>query len=164
MFDDEVMAAARAVVERASTQHCFVTAVESCTGGLVMAALTAVPGSSSVVAAGVVTYSNAMKQRLLHVSPETLRAHGAVSEACAGEMAMGGVGFARASLAVAITGIAGPGGGSAEKPVGTVCFGLANQQRLIACERLQFGDVGRDEVRRLSLLHALACLLRGLES
>ncbi|MEM9429189.1 MAG: nicotinamide-nucleotide amidohydrolase family protein [Pseudomonadota bacterium] len=135
------------------------TAAESCTGGLVMAALTDVPGSSDVVDRGFVTYSNAAKQELLGVNAETLARFGAVSEPVAAEMAAGALDRSTADVAVSVTGIAGPGGGSAEKPVGTVAFGLATPDRVTA-ETVRFGSLGRSEIRRVAVAHALALLVK----
>lgn len=114
-----------AVVKGLAERKMTVTTAESCTGGLVASRLTDVPGSSEVFAHGFVTYSNKAKSQILGVSPETLAAHGAVSEEVAAEMAKGALRVSGADLAVSISGIAGPGGGTAEKPVGRVCFGIA---------------------------------------
>ena len=118
---------AGAVLDAARAKGVMLAAAESCTGGMIMAALTAVPGSSDVVDRGFVTYSNAAKRDMLGVSPDTLTAHGAVSEAVAAEMAQGALARSDAGIAVAVTGIAGPGG-SEHKPEGRVCFGLADAQ------------------------------------
>ena len=136
---------------------------ESCTGGMVAAALTDVAGASSVVERGFVTYSNAAKQELLGVRPDTLATHGAVSEAVAAEMAAGALAASPADLAVAITGIAGPGG-SEHKPEGRVCFALARRDAPPATETVDFGALGRDGVRRASLAHALRLLQGALRS
>ena len=126
---------------------------ESCTGGLLAAALTAVPGASHVVDRGYVTYSNAAKQQMLGVLAETLEAFGAVSEEVAREMAEGARHRAQATLAVAITGIAGPGG-SEHKPEGRVCFALATPDGT-RTETIEFGALGRDRVRQRSVDYAL---------
>ena len=149
----EVLALARA-------HGVMLAAAESCTGGLVMAALTAVPGSSDVVDRGFVTYSNAAKQDMLGVQAATLDAHGAVSEQVAAEMAAGALAHSRAGLAVSVTGIAGPGG-SAFKPEGRVCFGLAGPDGVIT-ETVEFGPIGRDAVRAASVAQALDMLARAL--
>lgn len=131
---------------------------ESCTGGWLAQCCTAVAGSSAWFERGFVTYSNAAKVDLLGVPEATLAAHGAVSEATARAMAAGALRHSRAQVALAITGIAGPGGGSAEKPVGTVCFGWAQQGLAVEAERLLFaGD--RAAVRAASVRHALRGLL-----
>ena len=149
----EVLALARA-------RGVMLAAAESCTGGLVMAALTAVPGSSDVVDRGFVTYSNAAKQDMLGVQGATLDAHGAVSEQVAAEMAVGARARSRAGLAVSVTGIAGPGG-SAFKPEGRVCFGLARPEG-VTTETIEFGPIGRDQVRAASETQALDMLARAL--
>lgn len=135
-----------------------VTCAESCTGGWLAKVLTDIPGSSASFGYGFVTYSNRAKQALLGVRADTLARHGAVSEATVREMAEGALARARADLAVAISGIAGPGGGSPGKPVGTVCFGLAAAGRPTRAETRHFaGD--RTAVRRQSVAHALRRLL-----
>ena len=139
----------------------MIATAESCTGGMVAVALTDVAGSSAVVDRGFVTYSNAAKTEMLGVKPETIAAHGAVSEEVAREMADGALGHSHAQLAVSITGIAGPGG-SEHKPEGRVCFGLARAGRATRTETRDFGAQGRDGVRRLTRDHALALLLDAL--
>ncbi len=134
---------------------------ESCTGGMVAAALTDIAGSSDVFDRGFVTYSNAAKIEMLGVSAEMLAAHGAVSEAIAVEMAAGARSRSAADLAVSITGIAGPGG-SDFKPEGRVCFGLAQQGRATWAETVEFGALGRDKVRLAARDHALGLLARAL--
>jgi len=144
-----------------------IATAESCTGGLVAAALTAVAGSSDVVDCGFVTYSNEAKRTLLGVPAAVLKRHGAVSDETAGAMAAGALKRSRADLAVAITGIAGPSGGSREKPVGLVHFAAASRggQRLVRTRR--YGKIGRRRVRQrsvaeaLRLLHLLASKTRG---
>ena len=126
---------------------------ESCTGGWVAMALTAIPGSSEWFERGYVTYSNAAKREDLGVAGETLRRQGAVSEAVAREMAAGALKRARAEVALAITGVAGPTGGTAEKPVGLVCFAWAHGSKITSETRRFDGD--RESVRRQSVLHAL---------
>jgi len=133
---------------------------ESCTGGWVAQAITSVPGASGWFERGYVTYSNAAKRDALGVSPRTLARHGAVSEPTAREMARGALRKGRGSISVAITGIAGPGGGSPGKPVGTVCFAWARGRRLRSETRRFRG--GRSRVRRQSVLHALRGVLRCL--
>ena len=138
-----------------------IATAESCTGGMVAAALTDIPGSSDVFDRGFVTYSNAAKIDMLGVSAETLAAHGAVSEAIAVEMAAGARRHSTADLAVAITGIAGPGG-SEFKPEGRVCFGLAQRGQTTWAETIEFGALGRDRVRLAARDHALGLLARAL--
>jgi len=155
---DDLARAATRVLARCRTRGLMVTTPESCTGGLVVAALTEIAGSSDVVDRGFVTYSNAAKEAMLGVSADILARHGAVSRAVAEAMALGALAHSAADLAVAVTGIAGPGGGSAEKPVGLVHFAAAARDgRLIHHER-RFGDIGRAAVRHHSVLEALAML------
>ncbi len=138
-----------------------IATAESCTGGMVAAALTDVAGSSEVFERGFVTYSNAAKVELLGVSPETLSAWGAVSEQVAREMAEGALRHSAADLAVSITGIAGPGG-SEFKPEGRVCFGLAGKGRETRVETVEFGALGRAKVRKAATEHALGLLIAAL--
>ncbi len=133
-----------------------VATAESCTGGMVGAALTDIAGSSDVYERGVITYSNAAKMALLGVKPETLAASGAVSEAVATEMAEGLLAVAPVDIAVSVTGIAGPGG-SEHKPEGRVCFGIATRDGCSA-ETVEFGALGRAEVRRAATDHALGLI------
>jgi len=134
---------------------------ESCTGGWAAQAVTAIAGSSDWFERGFVTYSNAAKQELLRVRRGTLRKHGAVSEETAREMALGALARSRASVAVSITGVAGPGGGSRDKPVGMVCFGWAQGRRLRSETRKFNGN--RESVRRQSVVHALKGVMALLE-
>jgi nicotinamide-nucleotide amidase len=147
---------AEEIVMLAKEAHHVIATAESCTGGMIAAALTDVPGSSSVVDRGFVTYSNAAKRELLNVQEQTLREFGAVSEDVAHEMAAGAFGNSHASIAVSVTGIAGPGG-SEHKPEGMVCFGIAWDQGL-ETETVQFGAIGRDAVRRATVEHALTMI------
>jgi nicotinamide-nucleotide amidase len=164
MIDEDVRAAAARVLDLCRSRRLKVATAESCTGGLVAAALTEIPGSSDVVDCGFVTYSDAAKHELLGVPAAVLAEHGAVSREAAAAMARGAVAHSDAGLAVAITGIAGPGGGSAEKPVGLVHFAAATQAGELSTRESRFGDVGRAEVRRLSVLEALAMLTALAES
>ena len=158
MIDQEIKAAAARVLDLCRARRLKIATAESCTGGLVAAALTEIPGSSDVVEGGFVTYSNETKHKLLGVPAAVLATHGAVSRETAEAMAHGARVKSGAHLAVAITGIAGPDGGSEEKPVGLVHFAaVTHEGDLIARER-RFGDIGRAAVRRLSVLEALALL------
>lgn len=139
-----------------------IATAESCTGGMVAAALTDVAGSSDVFERGFVTYSNAAKVELLGVAPETLAAHGAVSEPVAREMAEGALAHSAAELTVSITGIAGPGG-SEFKPEGRVCFGLARRGAETRVETVEFGARGRAKVRKAATEHALSLLRQALD-
>ncbi len=155
----QILAAARARGWRIAT-------AESCTGGMVSAALTEVAGSSDVFDRGFVTYSNEAKQAMLGVLAATLADHGAVSEQVAAEMAEGALRQSLADLAISVTGIAGPGGSQA-KPEGRVCFGLTRRggtgQTLTQTQTVEFGALGRGFVRQAACLHALALLAQGLD-
>lgn len=155
---DPVTALARRVLDICRARRLTLATAESCTGGLVAGALTAVAGSSDVVESGYVTYSNAAKERLLGVPHETLLRHGAVSRETAEAMALGVLAHAPVDLSVAITGIAGPGGGSDEKPVGLVHFAAALRGRQLLHRECRFGDRGREAVRRAAVLEALSML------
>jgi nicotinamide-nucleotide amidase len=157
MFDLQITTLAIEVLAICRERGLTVATVESCTGGLVSGALTAIPGSSDVVKGGLVTYSNAAKTALAGVPAGLVDTHGAVSEPVARSMAEGGRMRLAADIAVAITGVAGPGGGSAEKPVGLVHFGCATATGTVHREK-RFGDLSRDEIRRLSVLEALDLL------
>lgn len=147
--------------ERLTAAGAMAATAESCTGGWIAKALTDVAGSSAWFDRGLVTYSNAAKQELLWVSAEILAEHGAVSEPVVRQMAEGALARSAADLAVAVSGIAGPGGGSAEKPVGTVWFAWARTGQTTRSERRLFaGD--REAVRRQSVAHALEGMLRDL--
>ncbi|MDF1718426.1 MAG: CinA family protein [Antarcticimicrobium sp.] len=150
-----------ALLEAARAAGVRIATAESCTGGMVAAALTDVAGSSDVVDRGFVTYSNGAKRDMLGVREETLTAHGAVSEQVAREMAEGALAHSAADLAVSITGIAGPGG-SEHKPEGRVCFGLAMIGHETHVETIEFGARGRAKVRRAARDHALAMLTGAL--
>ena len=135
-----------------------IATAESCTGGLVVGLLTAVPGSSAVVERGFVTYSNEAKSEMLGVPPGLIAAHGAVSEPVARAMAAGALRAARAEVAVAITGIAGPGGGGADKPVGLVHFGLAMRDAPVRHLERRYGDLSRGAIRLRAVADALGLL------
>jgi nicotinamide-nucleotide amidase len=152
---------AEEVLQRARFWGLTIATAESCTGGMVAAALTDVAGSSAVFDRGFVTYSNAAKVEMLGVTPATLAAHGAVSEPVAREMAEGARDRAGAGLAIAITGIAGPGG-SDHKPEGRVCFALAKTGMPTWAETVEFGAIGRAKVRKAATAHALGLLAHAL--
>ncbi len=158
MFPDDIQTLARQVVEAAAARGLTIATAESCTGGLVAGALTSIAGSSAVVECGFVTYSNAAKTGLLGVPADLIETHGAVSEPVARAMADGAVSRSRARVSVSVTGIAGPGGGSADKPVGLVHFGAVGPGGAIHAEH-RFGDIGREEVRLASVRVALGLLL-----
>jgi nicotinamide-nucleotide amidase len=152
---------ARRVGERLAASGQTLATAESCTGGWVAQAVTSIAGSSDWFDRGFVTYSNDAKQELLGVRQSTLKKHGAVSEQTAIEMAQGALARSKAALALAVTGIAGPGGGSLDKPVGMVCFAWVSRQGTRA-ETLRFsGD--RESVRRQSVIHALEGVLKTLD-
>lgn len=163
MFDDALLARAATLIAAYAESGCRIATAESCTGGLVAGLLTAVPGSSAVVERGFVTYSNEAKSEMIGVPSGLIGAHGAVSEAVARAMAEGALAASRADVAVAITGIAGPGGGSADKPVGLVHFGLATGGGVRHLER-RYGDLGRAEIRRRAVVDALDLLETALDS
>ena len=157
MFDSDLINAATVLLAECRARGLMLATAESCTGGLIAGVLTEVAGSSDVLDRGFVTYSNAAKSDMLGVPPELIEANGAVSGPVAASMAAGALLRSRAALAVAVTGVAGPGGGSESKPVGTVWFGIAGRGRTATAERLVFpGD--RTTVRRATVEHALAML------
>src|SRR5689334_3929995 len=158
MPQDELTERARALLDLCRRKGLKLAAAESCTGGLLAATLTEIPGSSDVLDRGFVTYSNQAKQEMLGVSPATLARHGAVSRETAEAMAQGALAHAPVDLAVSITGIAGPGGGTAAKPVGLVHLAaIARGGRLMHHER-RYGDIGRADIRRAAVLEAIAML------
>jgi nicotinamide-nucleotide amidase len=157
-MDAEIVALAKRVIERCIAGKLTIATAESCTGGLVAGALTEIAGSSAAVLCGFVTYSNEAKQAMLGVPEQTLKDHGAVSRDTAEAMAQGALAHSAADISVAITGIAGPGGGSPAKPVGLVHFGAARRGGKVIAREERFGDIGRSEVRRRAVLVALAML------
>lgn len=167
MFDDELIEAATALLAAARVAGAMVVTAESCTGGSVAGALTAVAGSSDVVFGGFVTYANEAKLAL-GVPGETLATHGAVSEEVARALAAAAHTRAleavpgRRMVAVSVTGVAGPGGGSAEKPVGLVHFAATDGARTVHREA-RFGEIGRDSIRRESVLTAFSLINEVLE-
>jgi nicotinamide-nucleotide amidase len=162
ILPDELIEAARSVVEANRAAGRTIAVAESCTGGLVAAAITEIAGSSDVLEAGFVTYSNEAKVQLLGVSQDVLETFGAVSVATAWAMAQGALRKSNADVAVAITGVAGPGGGSERKPVGTVIFARARRgadPKEIVADTKSFGDLGRGGVRLQAVLCALELLV-----
>ncbi len=155
---EELVEAARRVVEENRARGLRIAVAESCTGGLVSAALTEIPGSSDVFEAGWVTYANESKVGLLGVSQDVLETFGAVSVAVAWGMAQAAIKRSNADVSVAITGIAGPGGGSPEKPVGLVHFALATEGRATRHLERRYGNLGREAVRRSAVADALGLL------
>jgi len=157
-LSEDLRRAASRVLERCRAHGLTVATAESCTGGLVAGTLTEIAGSSDVVDRGFVTYSDAAKEAMLGVPAAILKRHGAVSRETAEAMATGTLAHAPVDLAVAITGIAGPGGGSADKPVGLVHFAAAARDGRLIHREKRFGDVGRSEVRLRAVAEALAML------
>jgi nicotinamide-nucleotide amidase len=154
---------AEALLALARSKGAKIATAESCTGGLIAGAITDIAGSSDIFDRGFVTYSNAAKTDMLGVQAATLEHFGAVSEEVAREMADGALARSAADLSVSVTGIAGPGG-SGHKPEGRVCFGLAETGATTLTETVEFGPLGRAEVRRRTVMHALALLLQALRS
>lgn len=153
---------ARAVLAACEARGIMLATAESCTGGLIIGALTDIAGSSSVVDRGFVTYSNDAKMQMLGVASGTLDRYGAVSAETAAEMASGALSRSQAGIALAVTGVAGPGGGSADKPVGLVWFGLALRDKPVRVEKMIFEDRGRGFVRHETVRHALEMALAAL--
>ena len=157
MFDPDLIQAATALLAECRSRGLMLATAESCTGGLIAGVLTEVAGSSDVLDRGFVTYSNAAKSDMLGVPPEMIETNGAVSGPVAASMASGALLRSRAALTIAVTGVAGPGGGSESKPVGTVWFGLAGHGASPSTERQVFvGD--RTAIRQATVKHALAML------
>lgn len=158
MLDDDIVEAAERLLDICKHKNLTVATVESCTAGLVAGTLTEVPGTSSILDRGFITYSNRAKQDMVGVSAGTLKAHGAVSRETAEEMVRGALEHAPVDLAVSVTGIAGPDGGSAEKPVGLVHFAAASRSGQFAQAERRFGNIGRSEIRKQSVLQAFRML------
>jgi len=158
MSGSDARALSRSLLDLCRMRKLTIATAESCTGGLIAAGLTAIAGSSDVLDRGFVTYSNEAKQQMLGVPADILRDHGAVSRQTAEAMARGALGRANADLVVAITGIAGPGGGNDDKPVGLVHFAAASRSGKLTHHEARYGDIGRAEVRHKSVLQALAML------
>ena len=160
MFDAKITALSTEVLELARARGLMAATAESCTGGLVAAALTAIAGSSDVVDRGFVTYTNEAKREMLGVPEQVLATVGAVSRETAEAMAQGALRASRAQIAVSITGIAGPGGATPDKPVGLVHFAGASKAGALIHEERRFGAIGRDQVRAMSVIVALEILKR----
>lgn len=163
MFPDDLVLAARLFLGEAEDRSLRVALAESCTGGLLAALLTEIPGSSAVVERGFVVYSNKAKEEMLGVPGDLIADFGAVSEPVARSMAEGAVAESRAHVGVSITGVAGPGGGTALKPVGLVHFGCAREGRSVRHEAHRFGDLGRAAIRMEAVRVALRMLHEALE-
>lgn len=159
-FGDEIRELATKLRAACLRRGFKVATVESCTGGLIAAAITDIPGSSDIFDRGFVTYSDAAKEELVGVPEELIGRHGAVSAEVAIAMAVGALARSHADLVVAVTGIAGPDGGSAEKPVGLVYFGLTSREQEFRYERRVFPDKGRAEIRSAAVAVALDLLVK----
>ena len=164
MFPTSLTDEAARLLQALRTRGLKLATAESCTGGLIAALLTGVPGSSDVIECGFVSYSNAAKVSMLGVAQSLLDQHGAVSEAVARAMAEGALAHSQAHIAVAVTGVAGPGGSSVDKPVGLVHLGVARQGVATLHRELRLGDIGRAPVRLASVEAALQLIWRALES
>jgi len=159
-LDEEIAGLSRMLVEQFSARELTCATAESCTGGLISAAITEVPGSSAVFTHGFVTYANEAKEEVLGVHPNTLQTVGAVSSEVAREMVLGALHSSSADAAVAVTGIAGPDGGSEDKPVGLVFVAVATaSQKGAFVEQFEFGDVGRELIRKQTVTQALEMLI-----
>jgi nicotinamide-nucleotide amidase len=164
LIDRQIATQAATLLETARERGDLLATAESCTGGLLAATLTAIPGASDVFERGFVTYSNTSKSEMLGVPAWLIERHGSVSADVARAMVGGTLTHSRATLAVAITGIAGPGGGTPDKPVGLVHLAAARRDAPVLHHQLLLGDIGRNEIRRESVVQALALLdslLRG---
>jgi len=158
VFPSDILESAARLIDVLRRKHHKVATAESCTGGLIAGAITAIAGSSDVFESGFVTYSNLAKVDLIGVDAALIGRYGAVSEDVARAMAEGALAKTGADLAVAVTGIAGPGGGSTEKPVGLIYIASAARCGQTRVQRHMFGDIGREEVRLASVRRALALL------
>ncbi|MDV4177914.1 CinA family protein [Rhizobium brockwellii] len=155
LFPDDIISMAETIIRDFTAAGLMVSTAESCTGGLIAGALTEISGSSAVVDRGFVTYTNSAKVEMLGVQAETLLRFGAVSEETARQMVHGALFRSGAEIAVAVTGIAGPGGGSAEKPVGLVHLAAKSRAGAIIHRKMFYGDIGRSEVRLATIRTAL---------
>ncbi|MBI1338745.1 nicotinamide-nucleotide amidohydrolase family protein [bacterium] len=162
LFDADLIQRAQLVLDDAQARRLKIATAESCTGGLIAALLTEIPGSSATVERGFIVYSNRAKEEMLGVPGDMIADYGAVSEPVARAMAEGALRESRANLAIAVTGVAGPGGGSATKPVGLVHLAVARENKPIFHQAVRFGDIGRGEVRRQTVVTALDMITRML--
>ncbi len=162
ILPEHIETLATEVIKKGAEKGVYVATAESCTGGLIGGSLTDIAGSSAVVDRGFITYTNKAKMQVLGVSADTLREVGAVSERTACEMANGAIAKSASQLAVAVTGIAGPGG-SDHKPGGRVHLATANRDGIILHKKMDYGDIGRDKVRLATIETALEMLLSALE-
>ncbi|MGO6947721.1 CinA family protein [Rhizobium johnstonii] len=155
LFPDDILSTAEAIIRDFTAAGLMISTAESCTGGLIAGALTEISGSSAVVDRGFITYTNSAKIEMLGVQTETLLRFGAVSEETARQMVHGALFRSRAEIAVAVTGIAGPVGGSAEKPVGLVHLAAKSRAGALIHRQMLYGDIGRSEVRLATIRTAL---------
>lgn len=162
MFEPALISRAERLLQSLRTAKLMLATAESCTGGLIVGLFTEIAGSSDVVERGFVTYSNEAKHECLGVPNALLAEFGAVSEQVARAMAQGAIDHSRANIAVAVTGVAGPGGGTAEKPVGLVHVAVARSGRQTAHKRLQLGDIGRQQIRMATVAQALTLIEEAL--
>ena len=158
MLDQDIVEAAKNLLDICKRKNLLIATAESCTAGLVAGTLTEIPGVSSILDRGYVTYSNEAKHEMLGVPRDILEKHGAVSPQTADAMVRGVLGKSRVHLAVSVTGVAGPDGGSPEKPVGLVFFAAGTRGGNLITAEKRFGDVGRSEVRKRSVLQAFRML------
>ena len=159
MLNNSLISLAEICIATARKQKLKLAIAESCTGGLIAAYLTSVPGASDVFEQGFVTYSNEAKQESLHIPADLIAAHGEVSDAVVRAMAQGALRHGHADISVAVTGIAGPTGGTPAKPIGLVYIGSASRNGLTLAEEHRFGDIGRTEVRDRTALRAMEMFL-----
>ncbi|WP_439631089.1 CinA family protein [Shinella sp.] len=159
MWPKDIEDAARGIVADFTERQLMIATAESCTAGLIAGAITEISGSSSVFDRGFVTYSNEAKREMIGVANATLKAHGAVSRETALEMAQGAIGNSGANISVAVTGIAGPGGGTEEKPVGLVHLAAARTGHPTIHREMRYGDIGRSAVRLATVRTALEMLI-----
>ncbi len=156
--NDIILQSSERLISEAKKLNIIVSTAESCTGGMLASFLTSIPGSSAVFDRGFITYSNSSKIDLLNVNPNTIDNFGAVSDKTAREMALGAVKNSKANLAVAITGVAGPGGGTKVNPVGTVHIATSNSNNIINSRKFIIKDKGRDYIRKMASLEAINML------
>lgn len=162
MFSDLIINLANEILDLCRAEKLQIATAESCTGGLIIGALTEIAGSSDVVDRGFITYTNQAKIDMLSVSTETLKTYGAVSAETARAMVRGALNNSTSDIAVSVTGIAGPGGGSKEKPVGLVHMATARRDGKIIHEKHNFGDIGRQKVREATIIAAFTLLKQAI--
>jgi nicotinamide-nucleotide amidase len=159
-FSDDILSLAQTIITEFAAKGLMVSTAESCTGGLIAGALTDISGSSAVIDRGFVTYTNTAKMEMLGVQEATLASFGAVSRETALQMVHGALYRSKADMAVAVTGVAGPGGGSVDKPVGLVHLAAKSRSGEIIHREMRYGDIGRDKVRSATVQTALEMLLK----